>query len=101
RVAGDPQTMLPSLRRVIVAVDPQVPLGEVTTLSRLMMNAEFNSVMLTSAVVRLAGALAFFLSMLGLYGVLAFSVVERRPAIDVRMALGAEARDGLRRVIRA
>jgi predicted permease len=98
RVSGDPQTMLQSLRRVIVAVDPQVPLGQVMTLSRLI-NGEFNYVMLTSAVVTWAGALAFFLSMLGLYGALAFAVGERRREIGIRMALGAKARDVLRLVI--
>jgi len=98
RVAGDPQAMLPQLRRVIATIDPQVPLDEGVPLIR-QINAEFKSVMLTSAVVTWAGALAFFLSMLGLYGVLAFAVGERRREIGIRLALGAERGDVLRLVI--
>jgi len=99
RTAGDPVGMLAAVRREVQALDKDLPLGELQTLKSHLDNAlsqERMTVVLLSAL----GLLALTLASVGIYGVMSFSVVQRTPEIGIRMALGAQASEVLRMVLR-
>ncbi len=88
RTDDDPLALVPSLRQMVKAVDPDVPVvsafsmryavDSLTWMERLL--ARFATVF---------GMATLLLSALGIYGLVAFSVEMRRKEIGVRMALGA------------
>jgi ABC-type antimicrobial peptide transport system permease subunit len=85
----DPEQMENTLRATLRKIDPQLPLYQMQTMEHAISKSEaprrFHTVLISS----LATA-AVLLSVLGIYGVIAFSVALREREMAVRMALGCQ-----------
>jgi putative ABC transport system permease protein len=99
RTTGDPVALVKAVNSTVHQLDPLLAVSNVNTMDEIVAATEssrrFNTVILTSF-----AAIALLLSLLGIYGVIAFSVAERTSEIAIRMALGATRERVLLRILR-
>jgi len=99
RTAGDPQALVPAIRRVVRDINPNLPLRDVTTESQQIDRLLFEE-RLVARLSSFFGSLALVLACIGLYGLLSYEVARRTREIGIRMALGAQVSDVLWLVVK-
>jgi putative ABC transport system permease protein len=95
RTAGEPAAIAPAVRRSVASVDRHVTANRMRTMERAVQDSSLGLNFL-SVLMAVCGALAALLAMIGIYGMMAYSVSARRQEFGVRLALGGTSRDLVR-----
>lgn len=99
RTRTSPSAMIPELRRAIHDQNPNLAVENFSTMEQAVSDSIGNQ-RLAARVISIFGSLALLITVIGLYGLLSYSVTQRTREIGIRMALGADKGRVMRMVLR-
>jgi len=98
RTGGDPHSLVAAARAQVASVDPDQPVTNVETLDELMDTSRAQPRFMMLLIGSFSAA-ALILAVIGIYGVLAYTVAQRQQELGIRLALGAERSDIFRLIV--
>ena len=98
RSAGDRSALAPAIRKEIRALDAELAVAEITPMSQLVVRS-LRGPRFYATLLAVFAAVGLTLATIGVFGVMSYTVAQRRREISIRLALGALPRDVLRMVV--
>jgi putative ABC transport system permease protein len=98
RAAADPNQLIAAMRQQVKAVDSDQPIYNIRTMNEIRSDSVAPE-RLNLTLLSLFAGIALVLAVVGIYGVMSYSVTQRTHEIGIRMAIGAQPRDVFRMVI--
>jgi len=98
QTATDPLALASAVRREIQAVDPTIPVSDFRSMEQVL-DASTGERRFSTLLLSIFAAIALALALIGIYGIMSWSVAQRVQEIGIRMAVGADAQGILKLIL--